>query len=81
VNCARLACAVITHNLPRAAAALAGGDATVARRATLRRDLVNIPAPFAAPACAPTHPLARQVESKNPVYNVIGYPAIQHRAA
>ena len=49
-NCAWLACAVITHNLLRAAGTLAGGDHTMARGATLRRDLVNVPARFAAPA-------------------------------
>ena len=61
-NCAWLACAVIAHNLLRAASTLAGGDHTVARGATLRRDLVNVPARFAAPArkpvctCPPTGP-------------------------
>jgi hypothetical protein len=37
-NCAWLGCAVITHNLLRAASTLAGGDHAVARGATLRRD-------------------------------------------
>src|SRR5215471_7184554 len=67
-NCAWLACAVITHNLLRAAGTLAGGDHTVARGATLRRDLVNVPARFAAPARKPTLHLPihwpRQVEWK-----------------
>ena len=36
-----LACAVIAHNLLRAAGTLAGGDAAVARGATLRRDLID----------------------------------------
>ena len=52
-NCAWLACAVITHNLLRAAGTLAGGDHAVARGATLRRDLVTVPARFAAPARKP----------------------------
>ena len=53
-NCAWLACAVIAHNLLRAAGPLAGGgDAAVARGATLRRDLINVPARFAAPARKP----------------------------
>ncbi len=47
-NCAWLAAAVIAHNLLRAAGTLAGGDAAVARGATLRRDLVNVPARFTA---------------------------------
>jgi hypothetical protein len=49
-----LACAVIAHNLLRAAGTLAGGQHAVARGATLRRDLVNVPARFAAPARKPT---------------------------
>ena len=53
-NCAWLACAVIAHNLLRAAGTLAGGAHAVARGATLRRDLVNVPARFAAPARKPT---------------------------
>ena len=52
-NCAWLACAVIAHNLLRAAGTLAGGNHAVARGATLRRDLVNVPARFAAPARKP----------------------------
>ena len=52
-NCAWLGCAMIAHNLLRAAATLAGGDHTAARGATLRRDLVNVPARFAAPARKP----------------------------
>ena len=53
-NCAWLACAVIADNLLRAAGTLAGGAHAVARGATLRRDLVNVPARFAAPARKPT---------------------------
>ena len=53
-NCAWLACAVIAHNLLRAAGTIAGGDHAVARGATLRRDLVTVPARFAAPARKPT---------------------------
>ena len=52
-NCAWLACAVITHNLLRAAGTLAGGDHAVARGATLRRNLITVPARFAAPARKP----------------------------
>ena len=67
-NCAWLACAVIAHNLLRAAGTLAGGDAAVARGATLRRDLVNVPARFAAPARKPMLHLPahwpRQIEWK-----------------
>jgi hypothetical protein len=84
-NCAWLACAVITHNLLRAAGTLAGGDAAVARGATLRRDLVNVPARFAAPARKPmlhlpTH-WPRQTQWKTLWNNVIGYPTAQPRAA
>jgi hypothetical protein len=84
-NCAWLACAMITHNLLRAAGTLAGGDHAVARGATLRRDLVNIPARFAAPARKPMLHLPihwhRQVQWKALWYNVIGYPSAQPRAA
>ncbi|BBX72352.1 hypothetical protein MSHI_02580 [Mycobacterium shinjukuense] len=52
-NCAWLACTVIAHNLLRAAGTLARGHHTMARGATLRRDLVNVPARFAAPARKP----------------------------
>jgi hypothetical protein len=40
-NCAWLGCAVITHNLLRAAGTLAGANHAVARGATLRRDLIR----------------------------------------
>ena len=43
-------CAVITHNLLRAAGCLAGGRHTAARGATLRRELVVVPARLARPA-------------------------------
>ena len=70
-NCAWLGCAVIAHNLLRAAGTLAGGDAAVARGATLRRDLVNVPARFAAPArkpmLLPTSPLALANRMENSV--------------
>lgn len=52
-NCAWLACAVITHNLLRATGTIAGGQHAVARGATLRRELVTVPARFAAPARKP----------------------------
>ena len=70
-NCAWLGCAVIAHNLLRAAGALAGGNHSVARGATLRRDLVNVPARFAAPRpqtdAAPTSPLALANRMEDPV--------------
>jgi hypothetical protein len=84
-NCAWLACAVIAHNLLRAAGTLAGGSHAMARGATLRRDLVNIPARFAAPARKPTLHLPihwpRQIEWKALWDNVIDYPTTQPRAA
>ena len=84
-NCAWLACAVITHNLLRAAGTLAGGHHAVARGATLRRDLVNVPARFAAPARKPMLHLPAhwpwQTGWKTLWDNVIGYPTIQPRAA
>ena len=84
-NCAWLAAAVIAHNLLRAAGTLAGGDAAVARGATLRRDLVNVPARFAAPARKPTLHLPthwpRQTQWKTLWDTVIGYPTAQPRAA
>jgi hypothetical protein len=80
-NCAWLACAVIAHNLLRAAGTLAGGKHAVARGATLRRDLVNVPARFAAPARKPTLHLPAhwpwQIGWKTLWDNIIGYsPAI-----
>jgi Transposase DDE domain group 1 len=84
-NCAWLACAVITHNLLRAAGTLAGGDHTMARGATLRRDLVNVPARFAAPARKPMLHLPAhwpcQTRWKTLWHSVIGYPTAQPRAA
>ena len=52
-NSAWVLCAAITHNLLRAAGTLAGGHHAVARGASLRRHLVNIPARFARPARKP----------------------------
>jgi hypothetical protein len=76
-NCAWLACAVIAHNLLRAAGTLAGGDAAVARGATLCRDLINVPARFAAPARKPMLHLPahwpRQTGWKTLWDNVIGH--------
>jgi len=43
-NSAWILCAAIAHNLLRAAGVLAGGTHAVARGATLRRRIVNIPA-------------------------------------
>ena len=80
-NSAWLLCAAITHNLLRAAGTLAGGEHAVARGATLRRDLVNVPARFAAPARKPTLHLPAhwpwQIRWKTLWDNIIGYsPAI-----
>lgn len=52
-NCAWVLCAAIAHNLLRAAGALAGAAHAVARGATLRRTLVNIPARLARPQRKP----------------------------
>ena len=80
-NCAWLACAVITHNLLRAAGTLAGGDHAVARGATLRRTLITVPARFAAPARKPMLHLPAhwpwQIGWKTLWDTIIGYsPAI-----
>jgi hypothetical protein len=86
-NCAWLACAVIAHNLLRAAGTLAGGNHAVARGVTLRRDLVNVPARFAAPARKPMMHLPAhwpwQLQWKTLWDNVISsyYPTAQPRAA
>ena len=48
-NSAWVVLAAITHNLLRAAGALAGKALAVARGATLRRELVNVPARFTRP--------------------------------
>lgn len=48
-NSAWILCAAIAHNLLRASGVLAGGTHTVARTATLRRKIVNIPARLARP--------------------------------
>jgi len=86
-NCAWLACAVIAHNLLRAAGVLAGGHHAVARGATLRSHLVEVPARFAAPARKPMLHLPAhwpwQTGWKTLWDNVIGhnYPTAQPRAA
>lgn len=86
-NCAWLGCAVIAHNLLRAAGTLAGANHAVARGATLRRHLVNVPARFAAPARKPMLHLPAhwpwQTGWKTLWDNVIGsyYPTTQPRAA
>jgi hypothetical protein len=49
-NSAWAICAAITHNLLRAAGTLIGGPHAVARGATLRRHLINVPARLARPA-------------------------------
>jgi hypothetical protein len=48
-NAAWVICAQICHNLLRAAGTLAGGKHTVARGATLRARIVNVPARLARP--------------------------------
>ena len=48
-NAAWALCAAITHNLLRAAGTLAGATQAVARGATLRRTIVNVPARLAQP--------------------------------
>ena len=84
-NCAWLGCAVIAHDLLRAAGTLAGGMPPWPASATLRRDLVNVPARFAAPArradAAPTAHWPWQTGWKTLWDNVIGYPTAQPRAA
>jgi hypothetical protein len=52
-NSAWVLCAAIAHNLLRAAGVLAGGAHGVARGATLRRTVVNIPARLARPQRRP----------------------------
>jgi Transposase DDE domain group 1 len=52
-NSAWVLCAAIAHNLLRAAGVLAGGAHAVARGATLRRKVVNIPARLARPQRRP----------------------------
>ncbi len=52
-NAAWLVCAAITHNLLRAAGTLAGGRHAVARGATLRRQLIHVPARLAQPQRRP----------------------------
>jgi hypothetical protein len=85
-SCAWLACAVIAHNLLRAAGTLAGGDDAVARGAALRRDLVNVPARYAAPARKPMLHLPahwpRRTDWKTLWDNIFSYyPTAQPRAA
>jgi len=53
-NSAWTVLAAITHNLLRAAGTLAGNAMGVARGATLRRHLVNVPARFTRPQGRPT---------------------------
>ena len=71
----------IAHNLLRAEGTLAGAKHTVARGATLRRDLITVPARFAAPARKPVLHLPAhwpsQIRWKTLWDNIIGYsPAI-----
>jgi hypothetical protein len=69
-NCAWLGCAVIAHNLLRAAGTLVGGNHAVARGATLRRDLVNacsLRRPGPQTDAAPASALALANRMENPV--------------
>jgi hypothetical protein len=59
-NSAWVLCAAIAHNLLRAAATLAGRSHTRARGATLRRQLIAVPARLARPARAPVLHLPRR---------------------
>jgi DDE family transposase len=52
-NSAWAVCAMITHNLLRAAGTLSTGRLAVARGATLRRQIVNVPARLARPQRRP----------------------------
>ena len=52
-NSAWILCAAIAHNLLRAAGVLAGGAHAVARGATLRRKIINVPARLARPQRRP----------------------------
>src|SRR3954469_12122801 len=52
-NSAWILCAAIAHNLLRAAGVLAGGAHAVARGATLRRKIVNVPARLVRPQRRP----------------------------
>lgn len=52
-NAAWAICAGITHNLLRAAGVLAGGNLALARGATLRRKIINVPARPARPQRRP----------------------------
>jgi hypothetical protein len=52
-NSAWILCAAIAHNLLRTTATLAGGHHAVARGATMRRKIVNIPARLARPQRRP----------------------------
>jgi hypothetical protein len=52
-NSAWILCAAIAHNLLRATGVLAGGRHAVARRATLRRKIVNVAARLARPQRRP----------------------------
>ena len=49
-NAAWLTCAVIAHNLARAAGVLAGGKLAKARTGTIRTKLINIPARISSTA-------------------------------
>ena len=76
---------MIAHNLLRAAGTIAGGDTADARGATLRRNLITVPARFAAPARKPMLHLPAhrpwQIRWKALWNNIIGYPTAQPRAA
>ena len=80
-NSAWILCAAIAHNLLRAAGTLAGARHAVARGATLRRTIVNIPARLARPQRRPTLHLPTHWPWADPWLqlwrNIIGYLHLQ----
>jgi hypothetical protein len=84
-NSAWVMCAAIAHNLLRAAGTLIDRELAVARGATLRRKITNIPARFTRPARRPVLHLPAhwpwQEQWDALWHNVIGYTPAQSRAA
>jgi hypothetical protein len=84
-NSAWVVLAAITHNLLRAAGTLAGQALAAARGATLRRQLVNVPARFVRPQGQPTLRLPAhwpQARSWNKLWhNIFTRPAVVQVAA
>lgn len=83
-NSAWVMCAGIAHNLLRAAGTLVDRELAVARGATLRRKIANVPARFARPARKPILHLPAhwpwQTQWETLWRNVIGYTPAQSRA-